>query len=147
MIGCNRITQQRERASAFNIADRGWGLGHAFEVGWILYISGVGIPSVDFALRGVDTFPVGVTFEHAVIARLKHGRVDVVDYGILHFRLRWPDILHIDRIAILIIAQRIVEQIEVHIACNRVSNHERWRCQEVVLHQGVDAAFEVAVSR
>ena len=51
-----------------------------------------------------------------------------------------------DVVAVGVLAERLVEQVDVHRPRERVGDHERRRGQIVHLHVGVDAALEVAVA-
>ena len=50
-----------------------------------------------------------------------------------------------DGVAVLVLAQRIVEQIHIEVAGERIRNDEWRRCQEIHAHECVYAAFEIAV--
>ena len=65
----------------------------------------------------------------------------------MNFFLARPEVFQEDRVSIGIFAQRIVQQVDVEVACERVSDDQRRRCQEVHLHERVNAAFEVTVAR
>ena len=58
-----------------------------------------------------------------------------------------PDVLEEDLLAFLVDAERLLGEVEIHRAGDRVGNHERRRREIVGAHVGVDAAFEVAVAR
>ena len=50
-------------------------------------------------------------------------------------------------LAVLVLAERLVEQVDVHRPGERVGDAQRRRREVVHLHVGVDAALEVAVAR
>ena len=55
--------------------------------------------------------------------------------------------LHEHVVAVGVLAQRVVEEVDVHRARERVGDDERRRREVVHLHVGVDPALEVAVAR
>ena len=57
-----------------------------------------------------------------------------------------PDVLQEDVVAVGVLAQRVVEQVDVHRAGQRVGDDQRRRREVVHLHVGVDPALEVAVA-
>ena len=58
-----------------------------------------------------------------------------------------PDVLEEDVVAVGVLAERVVEQVDVHRAGQRVGHDQRRRREVVHLHVGVDPALEVAVAR
>ena len=57
-----------------------------------------------------------------------------------------PDVLEVDVRAVLVLPERLVEQVDVHRPRQRVGHAQRRRGEVVHLHVGVDAALEVAVA-
>ena len=60
--------------------------------------------------------------------------------------LAGPDVLEVDRLALLVVAQRLVLQVDVHRAGQGVGDDQRGRGQVVGADLGVDPALEVAVA-
>ena len=58
-----------------------------------------------------------------------------------------PDVTEEDVVAVLVLAERVLEQVDVHRPGQRVGDDQRRRREVVHLHVGVDPALEVAVAR
>ena len=65
----------------------------------------------------------------------------------LHFLLRRPDVAQIDLLALVVLRQRLVHEVDVHRAGQGEGHHQRRAGQVVGLHVRIDAALEVAVAR
>ena len=52
-----------------------------------------------------------------------------------------------DLLALLVDAERLLGDIDVHRAGDRIGDHQRRRSEIVGAHVGVDAAFEIAIAR
>ena len=87
------------------------------------------------ALEHVGVFPG----EHLLGDGLAHDRVDLA--------ARRPDVFQKDLVALLVHAQRLLEQIGIHRACERVGDDQRRRGEIVGAHVGIDAALEIAIAR
>ena len=57
-----------------------------------------------------------------------------------------PDVLEEDLLALLVEAERLLHQVGIHRAGERIGDHQRRRGQIVGAHVRIDAAFEVAVA-
>ena len=103
----------RMEASGFDL------LGHALEIGRVLHVGGAGVPAVGVALGGdVDRLPLLRPLEHVAVALLEHlARDDAVD-GVRHLLLGRPDVLQVDRLAVLAGADRLLRQV-LGDACRR----------------------------
>ena len=60
---------------------------------------------------------------------------------------RWPDVLQVDRLAILGRGDRVFRDVDVHVAGDGIGDDQRRRGEIVGAHVGADAALEVAVAR
>ena len=58
-----------------------------------------------------------------------------------------PDVLQKDLLALLVDAERLLDDIDIHRAGERIGDHERRRSEIIGAHVGVDAAFEIAIAR
>src|SRR5699024_1688817 len=120
--------------------------GHAFEVGRVLHVGAGLVPFVDFAFRHVQTLPALVAGEHVAVAGHEHVRVQGTADGVVDFRLRRPDVLQVDVVAVRVLAQRVFRQVGVDGAGQGVGDDQGRAGQEVHAHVAVYAAFEVAVA-
>ena len=111
MIGRHIVTEQRQHAGAVDIIDVADFQRHAFEVGRITDIGRIRHPLVDFAVGHVQPVPVIVAVKDALIAVDKHVGVDRRRDDVLNLDLARPDIFQVDRLAVFIIAQRVVHEI------------------------------------
>src|SRR5690606_10181652 len=57
-----------------------------------------------------------------------------------------PDVAQVNLVSCAILADGIIQQVDVNGSGQPVCNHERRRGQEVGLHKGMDAPLEVAVA-
>ena len=64
----------------------------------------------------------------------------------MNFFLVGPDVFQVNGVAVLVIAKRVFEQIDVEITGKCVCNDERRRCEEIHTHERVNATFKVAVA-
>ena len=65
---------------------------------------------------------------------------------VVHFLLRWPNILEIYGFAVISRAKRLGGKINIHRASDRIRNHKRRACQVIRLHVLMDAGLEVAIT-
>ncbi|CRR97126.1 hypothetical protein PAERUG_P5_London_26_VIM_2_01_09_03357 [Pseudomonas aeruginosa] len=111
----------------------------------MLDVGGVGLPLVGVRLRHLDRLPFLVAGEDLGVLLVEHLGVDLLD-RLGDFLLARPDVLQVDRLAVLAGAQRFLAEVDPHAAGQGVGHHQRRRGQPVGLHQRVHAAFEVAVA-
>ncbi len=148
VVGGYRVAQLRQDARARDLGEAlGCVVRHALEVGRALDVGGVLVPGVAVALGDLQAGPVLVALEHLAVGLAEHvrlhGRLDLgVDLG-----LRGPDVLEVDVVALAVLAQRLLVEVQVHPPGQRVGHAQRRAGQVVVAHLGVDAPLEVAVSR
>ncbi len=119
---------------------------HVLEVGGQADVGRLRIPGVGGPFRHVETVPVRVAREHVGVLALEHLRAQAAQDRLLDFLAARPDVLEIDRLAVLARAQRLGLEVEVDPAGQGVGHHQRRRGQVVGPHVGVDPAFEVAVA-
>ncbi len=147
MVGGDAVAEQRQHARAVDVAHRlGLG-GHALEVRRQAHVGRVAIPGEALALGHRQAVPVLIAREHLAVALAEHVRA----YGLadrLGDLLRGgPDVLEVDVLALLVLPERIADDVDVHRAGERVGDAQRRRGEVVHLHVGVDAPLEVAVAR
>ena len=145
VIGRNGITQHRKHARVVNVLHRRGRRGHAVEVRRLPDVGRVRLPSIGVAQRELQVLPVRIAVRDRRILRAEHGGVDVVVHRIVHILLRRPDVAQKDRLATVIVAQRLRVKVEVDAARQRIRQHQRRTHQVVGAHVGVDAPLEIAV--
>ena len=59
---------------------------------------------------------------------------------------RRPEVVQVDVVPVVVLAERLVEEVDVHASGERVRDDERRRREVVRLHLGMDARLEVAVA-
>ena len=60
---------------------------------------------------------------------------------------RRPDVAEMDRVAVLVVAERLVDEVDLQRAGERIGDHQRRRGEVVGAHVRIDAALEIAVAR
>ena len=147
VVGGDLVAEERENARIDNVLDGIGGHGHALEIGRMLHIGGVHAPLEGLAHGRLHLAPVRVAVEHVRIALLEHllGH-ELLDEG-RDFLGGGPDVLEINVLPVLALAQRLGGQVHMDVASQRIGDDEGRRGQIVGLHIRVDAAFEVAVAR
>ena len=147
MVGGDRVAEHAHDPRTANVVDVADIHGHAVEVGRVLDVGGGLVPGVEVAVGRLDPGPAGVALEHVGVVLLEHFRADRPGDEVADFLVAGPDVAQEHRIAVAVVAQRFVGQVDVDRAGQRVGDHQRRRGEVVHLHLGVDAAFEVAVAR
>jgi len=147
VIGRHHIAQKRQNPRALDIGDGARLGGHVLEIGRVLDIGRFRRPVIGFALGGLHRLPFLVALEHVGIFRLERlaGHRALHQFG--DFRLGRPDVLEVDVVAVLVLAQRVSGNVHVHVADQRIGHHQRRRGEVVGAHIGADPALEVAVAR
>ena len=147
MVSGDLVAEHRQYACIDNIDDWLGLLLHAFEIGRILNVGRAHVPAIGFAFHGFDLAPVGVALEHVGVAFLEDRR----GHELLHQRVDLfggrPDVLQVNRLAVLAIAERFDREILGHRSGQRIGHHQRRRREVIGLHVRADAAFEIAVTR
>ena len=70
-----------------------------------------------------------------------HGRRNCVG----NFFLSRPDVLQEDVVTLLVFAQCLMIQIDIHCAGDCVRDNQRGTCQVIGLHQRIDSTFKVSI--
>ncbi len=145
VVGGDGVAEQRKHARILNRLDLFRLFGHAFEIGRVRHI-GRSRPAIGLAVASVDRLPFFIALEDVGIARGEHfcGHMFAHDLG--DFLVGRPDVFEEDIIAVLILAERIGGEVDVHRAGERIGDHERRRSEIVCAHVLRYAAFEVAVA-
>src|SRR6266849_2025086 len=87
-----------------------------------------------------------VTFKHMRIVFLKQFRRNGLSYDIAYFILCRPQIAQVNYFAIGICSYRILCQVDVYRASQRICHNQRWRGQEARPYLWMDTPFKVAVA-
>ncbi len=146
VIGRDRVEEQAEDARVDDVFDRLAALRHVVEIGRVLHVGGAIVPLEGEAALDGDLAPVGVALEHVAVFAREHLFVDALFDDGRNLRARRPDVAQIDLAALLVGAQRLLGDVDLHGAGDRVGDDQRRRRQIVGAHVGVDAAFEVAIA-
>jgi hypothetical protein len=147
VVGGDLVAEQRKDARFHDIG-RGLRLHlHAFEVRRVLHVGRAHVPLVGVARHRLDLAPVGVALEHVGILLLEDCRGDILLDESVDLLRRRPDVLQVNRLAVLAGADRLDIEILRDRAGQRMSDNQRRRGEIVRLHVRGDAAFEVAVAR
>ena len=146
VVGRYRIAQPCERAGADDIFYRTRFGRHALKIGRVADVGAGRIPIVGQAAGDLDGLPVRIALEDIGIALAEHGRRHAAVDGLGDFAVGRPDILEIDIVAGLVLADRIGIEIDPERPGERIGDDQRRRGQIVALGQRVDAAFEIAVA-
>src|SRR5690606_34291474 len=91
-----------------------------FEEGSFLNVGGLLIPLKIFTLRGGELFPFVAAVEDNIVHLFEVGGTHTAVDGRRNFFLCGPDIAQIDRIAVRIVTQWLVEQVYVYPPCECV---------------------------
>ncbi len=121
--------------------------GHALEVGRQAHVGRVGIPGEALAGGDRQAVPALVAGEHLAVAAAEHVRAHGLADGLRDLVRGGPDVAEVDVLAVLVLAERVADDVDVHRAGERVGDAQRRRGEVVHLHVRVDAALEVAVAR
>ena len=147
VVGGHRVAELEQHPRALDVGD-GLGLvGHAVEVRGLADVGRLGVPGERVAVGRRQRLPLLVAGEDVGVAVAEHVGGDRRGDDLLDLRRRRPDVAHEDVVAVGVLAQRVVEQVDVHRAGQRVGDDQRRRRQVVHLDVGVDPALEVAVAR
>ena len=148
VVGRHRVAELEQHPGALDVGDRLGLVGHAVEVRRLADVRRVGVPREGVAVGRGQRPPRLVAGEHVGVAGAEHVGGDRRGDDLLDLLVaRGPDVLHEHVVAVGVLAQRVVEEVDVHRAGQRVGDDERRRREVVHLHVGVDPALEVAVAR
>ena len=87
-----------------------------------------------------------VTLEDVAVAVCEHLLVDVVANDLRDFLGGRPDVLQVDRVAVLVGAERVLGDVHQQRTGDGIGDDQRRRGQVVGAHVRVDAALEVAIA-
>ncbi len=146
VVGGDLVAEQREDARVDDVSHRLRLHLHALEVGRVLHVGRAHVPGIGLALRRVHLAPMVVAVEDVGVARLEHLPRHVLGDVLVDLLGRRPDVLQEDVLAVLVLADRVLGQVELHRAGDRMGDDERRRGEVVRLHVRRDAAFEIAVA-
>ena len=147
VVGRDRVAQQREHARTLDVGHVGRLGRHPLEVRRQVDVGRLLVPREAVAGRHLQRVPALVAGEDVVVGGAEHLRAHRALDGLADLLARRPQVAQIDVHAVSIDADRVVDDVRVHRARQRVGDHQRRRRQVVHLHVGVDATLEVAVAR
>ena len=143
----DRVAELQQHASAGDVGD-GLGLqAHAVEVRRLAHVGGVLVPLEDVALGGREVLPPLVAGEDVGVLGAERLGVDRGGDDPLDLARRRPDVTHVDVVAVGVLTQRVLEEVDVHGPGQGVGDDQRGRGEVVHLDVGVDAPLEVPVAR
>ena len=146
VVGSHRITERSQHLQPMQIEDRRVRVGHIGEIRGLFDVSGMGVPIEQVAFSHRDGLPVRVTFQRFTILMGEELTFDARVHDLIHFFVRRPDVLQVHGLAIAARAERILNQISIDGARNRVRNHQRRRRQVVRADLRIDPSFKIAVA-
>ena len=146
MIGCDRIAAFDRDPRSMNRFNR-FGLRRQVdEERRFLNIGAVGVPFVDRLVGAGDGVPLRIPIIDIPILFDKQAGAQAVLDGIDNFLLRRPNILQIDILAVMTLANRLLIQIDIDRAGQGIGNHQRRRRQEVGADIGANPPAKVAIA-
>ncbi len=126
VVGCNHVTQNGQYFSPFDVGDYARLCRHVLEIWRVLNVGRRGWPVVGLGVCCFDRLPLFVAFEYVGVFFLegfaRHGLFNQFSY----FLCGWPDVAQINIIAVLILTQRCMRQIDVHVT-HQCIGHNQWR--------------------
>ena len=88
-----------------------------------------------------------VPLENLPVFLAEHLRADRLLDRVLHLVLGRPDVARIDRLAVLVVADRVGLKVDVHRAGQGIGDDQGGRGEVVGPDLGVDPPLEIAVAR
>src|SRR5699024_6009176 len=146
VVSGDRVAQLHQNASALDVFNWLWLFAHVVEVWCLADVGGIFIPLEGLAFWNIQVAPCIVALEDVSVVSFVHFARDSFLDGCFNLFGGWPDVLQEDIVAVLVLTQSIVFEVEVHGARDSVSDNHDWRSQVVHLHVRGDAAFEVTVT-
>ena len=146
VVSGDHVTKDGQHFGIDDVADRARLCAHPLEVGWVLHVGRGWRPVIGQRIRGFHALPFFVAFEDVGIFGqerfARDGRFDqFCDFGACG-----PDVFQEDVIAVLVLTDRILGQVDVQGAGKCVSHNQRGRGKVVGAHVRADPPFEVAVA-
>ena len=146
VVGGDGIEEEAEDARADDVGQRLRRRLHVGEVGRVLHIGRAIGPAIGEAALDLDLSPVLVALEDVAVAGAEHLPRDHLADQLGDLRRGRPDVLQVDRLAVLAHAERLARDVDLERAGERVGDDQRRRGEIVRAHVRIDAALEVAVA-
>ncbi len=146
VVGGDRVAELGQDAGAVDVRDRGGLHRHALEVRGLADVGRLRVPLEGVALRDGQRLPLGVAREDVGVGLVEHVLADGVRHDVVDLGLGRPDVLKVDRLAVLVDAERVLGDVDLHGAGDGVRDDQRRGRQVVHLDVRVDPALEVAVA-
>src|SRR5262249_52944809 len=146
VVGGDRVAQLREDTGTGDVGDRGRLHLHALEVRGLADVRRLRVPLEGVAGGDRQRLPLGVTGEDVPVGLVEPALGDGVGHDVGDLGLGRPDVLQVDRVAVLVGAQGVPGDVHLHGAREGVRDDQRRGGQVVHLDVGVDAALEVPVA-
>ena len=146
VVGGDRVAELEQHPGALDVGDRLGLVGHAVEVRRLADVRRVLVPGEGVALGSRQRLPLLVSGEHVGVVVGEHLRRDRLADHPLDLAERGPEVLEKDVVPVLVLPERVTEEVDVHRAGQRVGDDQRRGREVVHLHVGVDPALEVAVA-
>ena len=115
---------------------------HIFKIWRMLDVGGFVVPGVEIAFGNRQRAPVFVAGEDVGIFFAEHFAGYRGAHGFFHFVGRRPDVAEINRLARFVVAERFVDDIEIHTTRQRVCDDQRRRGQIIRAAKRIDTAFK-----
>src|SRR5699024_10145807 len=139
VVSGDRVAQLHQNASALDVFNWLWLFAHVVEVWCLADVGGIFIPLEGLAFWNIQVAPCIVALEDVSVVSSVHFARDSFLDGCFNLFGGWPDVLQEDIVAVLVLTQSIVFEVEVHGARDSVSDNHDWRSQVVHLHVRGDA--------
>ncbi|GBF30568.1 hypothetical protein MnTg04_00509 [bacterium MnTg04] len=105
------------------------------------------MPLVEFSFGNLQAVPVFVAIEYLCVFMPERFTVNAGVHRFVDFPLAGPDVPQIHGLAIGSCSQRAVDQVDVHVAGQRIGHHQRRRSEKIHSDQRMNAALEISVAR
>ena len=146
VVSRDRVAEERQDPGARNVLGLRRRPGHALKVGRLAHVGRSGIPLEELAFGRRHLFPALVAFEDVAVLFLEHLGPDRPADLLLDLFRRRPDVFQVDGIPFLVVAERLVVEVQVHPPRQRVGDDERGRGEIVGAHLRVNPPLEVPVA-
>src|SRR5213080_1484406 len=146
MVRGDAVPQEAQYARPVDVLDRPRCRRHAVEIRSPADVGRVRLPDEAVARGHGQAIPAGVSLEDLAVLRAEHRRLDRGPDDVVHFLGGRPDVLEIDGLAVLPLAERLLLQVEIDPPGERVRDDERRRGEIVGPYLLLDAPFKVTVA-
>ncbi len=147
MVGGRGIAENHQHARVLDVGVRTRLAVEILEVRRFFDVGRSVVPRVEFARTRGDLSPSFGAFGGRGVLRFEHLPLDGALDDRADLVVGRPHILEIDRFSVLILAERLVDEVGRHRSGDGVGDDQRRRGQVVRPHMRADAAFEVPVAR